>query len=359
MKNKILYISLAQIGYGMGYHYQIEVISEYFDVDFLCFDAGKKKIDNKCTNVFYYFFNKLENKFIRNIKFAIEAIKLSRKNNYNAVIVTQGYLDLLIGFFIHSKYKIRDIRTGFLYDNKLKRYLSNLILIRIACLPYDKITVLSENLIPFLKLPRKKTVVVPQGSIPICKEHDNKVEGISLVYLGTLHKRRIHETVEGIYKFLQIVEYKMPIKYNIIGSGSQEDEALLLEFVNKYKLENVVTFHGYKSHSEIEEIFKNSNVGVAYVPNTEYYQYQPATKVIEYALSGLITIATDTYANKRFINSKNGILCKDNCESFAEALLKVSKILDDFNSEIVINSLSEYHWHLVTKKYWIPILKTI
>ncbi len=42
----------------------------------------------------------------------------------------------------------------------------------------------------------------------------------------------------------------------------------------------------------------------------EFYNVQPATKIFEYSMSGLITIATDTFENK--INKwDNGILCDD------------------------------------------------
>jgi len=93
------------------------------------------------------------------------------------------------------------------------------------------------------------------------------------------------------------------------------------------------------------------------VPQTPYYDVQPPTKIFEYALSGLITIATNTAENRRFITDMNGVICEDNADSFCDAMEKVYANLDEYNDRKIRESLKEYNWEKIVKNILIPILE--
>ena len=125
----------------------------------------------------------------------------------------------------------------------------------------------------------------------------------------------------------------------------------------KNKLNEIVKFHGRKNHQELKQYIQNATIGVCFVPQTSYYDVQPPTKIFEYALSGLITIATDTGENRKYINDVNGVICQDNENSFCAALEKVYESLGKYDDSKIRQSLSEYHWGKIVKNILLPILR--
>lgn len=60
---------------------------------------------------------------------------------------------------------------------------------------------------------------------------------------------------------------------------------------------------------------------------------------IEYALSGLYTIATNTYENRQVIHSNNGILINDTISDFAKALYDTYQHRREYNSQTIRKSM--------------------
>ena len=117
--------------------------------------------------------------------------------------------------------------------------------------------------------------------------------------------------------------------------------------------------HGRKNHVELIPYLNRCNIGVAYVPITDYYKYQPATKIIEYVLSGLVCIATNTHENKYLINSINGILCNDTARDFALKLNELSKNLKKLDSQTIRNSLIQHEWQSIVNLNLKPFINSI
>ena len=105
-----------------------------------------------------------------------------------------------------------------------------------------------------------------------------------------------------------------------------------------------VTLHGYIQHSRLNDFLDKCNVGVSFVPITEYYDFQPATKSYEYILAGLYTIATGTYCNKEIINASNGVIIDDTPEAFASAVLRTYNNLGEIQKADIQLTLSDYTW---------------
>jgi len=124
-------------------------------------------------------------------------------------------------------------------------------------------------------------------------------------------------------------------------------------------MNNVITLYGRIPHFELQPFFDKCNIGVSYIPMTEYYEFQPPTETFEYILSGMVCIATDTNENRLLISKENGVLCEDNPESFANALDYVYYNRQNYNSETIRNSLKDYTWENIVNKYLIPILNKL
>lgn len=68
-------------------------------------------------------------------------------------------------------------------------------------------------------------------------------------------------------------------------------------------------------NKDLEPYFEQANVGISFVPMTDHYDAQPATKTFEYSNSGLYVLGTATTENKKSIDN-NGVLIQDTPESF-------------------------------------------
>jgi len=350
MRKKLLIINPNQFGYSAGHFYYCKYLKEDFDIDYLCFDKNFEKITLLGVNVIYLLYNR--NKLLRLLSFISMAIKLSYKNNYNWIFIVRFKLVFLVGLFSRGEKKLIDIRTGDLSTNIFIRKIRNL-LTRISTIPFDKIMTLSESLKSLLNLPDNKNFVVPLGA-PIFSNSIKKFDEFRLLYVGTFNKRRIEDTILGVKKFYTEYGSKIRIKYDIIGFGNNEDN--LKKLIIKLKMNDVIIFHGRKNHNQLDEFFNKANIGVCYVPITEFFYVQPSTKIFEYAMSGLYTIATKTKENKMYISYDNGVLCDDNPDEFYEALVKIFHKKKYIDYKKVKSSLKDFNWESIVKNKLKPIL---
>jgi glycosyltransferase involved in cell wall biosynthesis len=226
-----------------------------------------------------------------------------------------------------------------------------------TCLFFDKVITLSCNLAKLLKLPPQKTSIVPLGA-NVLDATIKQFDKMHLLYIGTLHKRQIEKTIEGFARFYAKYSGKISLRYDIIGFSHMEDDVdKIKSAVSKNNLNDIVKFHGRKNHQQLKEYIQNATIGVCFVPQTPYYDVQPPTKIFEYALSGLITVATDTAENRRFIKDVNGVICKDNSDSFYEALEIVYANRGKYDDSKIRHSLSEYNWEKIVNNILLPILR--
>ena len=189
-----------------------------------------------------------------------------------------------------------------------------------------------------------------------CYDNCCNFNQIKLLYVGTLYNRNIIETVKGINLFVK--KYPdVPITYDIIGSGFENEIEELNDYIKNNNLSTICRAHGRIPYTELKPFFDKCNIGVSYIPITDYYQYQPPTKTYEYALSGMAVIATKTISNESVVNEKNGILINDNPEAFMSALEKLLIKKREFNSRVIIESVEDYRWEKIVEKYFVPIIE--
>ena len=96
--------------------------------------------------------------------------------------------------------------------------------------------------------------------------------------------------------------------------------------------------------------------GVAFIPGDKHYQVQPATKIFEYLLAGMVVIATQTYENTRVINDSNGVLTDDTAEGFAAGLEKLMEKRMSFKSPAIRDGIGEYAWQRIVAENLLPYL---
>lgn len=179
-----------------------------------------------------------------------------------------------------------------------------------------------------------------------------KFLNLKLFYIGGFTGRNLHVFLEGLGLLKQ--KYGLDFQFDLVGGGSPEVEKNLRDIVQREGLTKVC-FHGYLNHEEASKFFDECNVGVCFVPVTNYYQNQPATKLYEYLLSGMVAISTDTKANIESMNSRNGMLIHDTKEDVCEGLYALYMNRSQYNSIDIVSDAQKYHWKNIVDTYFLKL----
>jgi len=349
-KYKLLIVHSTQF----GYHTDTLMYCKYldksiFEIHYFGFDHGLDKFQLEDVNVHYIVYQK--NKLILYFKYIAALIKVNRQNHFDLIFHVHTKLSLIIRFiFLFNKY-IFDIRTGDLDDNLWKRQIKNFFISIISKLSVNK-SVIADSLADELHINKKKRHIIPLGAESLC-EIKKEFQVLHLIYVGTLTKRNIHETITGVALFLK--KYKdVEILYDIIGAGNRNYEAKLIESINDNSLNKKVHFHGFVKYSELKPFFEKANVGITYIPQKKYYQNQPSTKLFEYLLAGMPVIATNTYENRKIVNDNCGFICEDNAHDFSIALEKLYTMRMTYNSDFIKKQFIKSNWNNIVKEYVEP-----
>lgn len=352
MKEKLLIIDKRQFGYLTDSYKWCEYLKDEYDITYLCFDAGYEKVKLTGVDVCYVYY-KLP-LLLRAMLFVITAIIKVSTFRGKILVIYYPSCSLLKKFFPKKKIHV-DIRTLSVNVDEKERRLYDERLIR-ECACFDSISVISGGIAKKSGLQNVK--ILPLGSDIISaakKVYDNEMR---LLYVGTLRNRNLEQTIEGLKLFLAKTS-DMELHYDIVGDGYPGQ---LDELKNKTKtlgLERYITFHGMIPHGELKRFFDCSNIGISYVPITDYYENQPPTKTYEYALSGLFCIATGTDANKELINCDNGVIIKDTPESFCEGLEYFISVKGQLEENKIRRSLEFGLWKNIVNKRMKPIIETL
>ena len=320
-----------------------------YNVSYIGFDYGHKKIEDD-VNVFYV--KRHSNKAYGMINFCKEIINEINSNQYDITFLVYFPFCFLMSMF--SAINFLDIRTGNISEYKYKVKVFN-FLIFLESNFFKKITIISDSLRKQLAINKSKTFILPLG-VDFKLYNDKKYSELKLLYIGTLSSRNIHHTIEGLSQYI-INSVDRKVTYDIFGDGSPMAILLLKNYIKKFSLEGIVTYHGRKRHDEIGSYFKKCNIGVSYIPITDYFNNQPPTKTFEYLGSGMITLATNTFENKKLVNHSNGVLHNDNASSFFEALSYVKNNLNFYSYNDIIDSVKDNNWRDIVENKLIPIIE--
>jgi glycosyltransferase involved in cell wall biosynthesis len=326
-----------------------------FEIHIFCFDQGLKKIEAEDAIVHYFplYKNRLKSYMI----FFLKSRSTIVKEKFDLIFHINSNFSLLFRLLNILQPMVLDIRTGDLSSDPLKLWFKN-NLIRFNSIFYSHISVISDSLAKKLKLKPDKTTILPLGA-----EHQNfekkEFSSIKMLYIGSLDNRNIAETIHGfsIYKKAHLL---VDISYDIVGFGNKGTEELIKNAIVVNEMGNYIKFHGRKTYAEVGHFLNSCNVGVVYVPQTNYYDCQPTTKLFESLLSGMPVIATETLENKNVFQPGCGALCKANPSSFSFAINYIVNNKHSFNSEEIKSRYSSFDWQSIVENIWTPyILKCL
>lgn len=346
---KLIISSHNQFGYLTDTFKYCSYLKNIYDITYICFDEKRDKINMENVKIIYV--DKKENIILNYLKLNYEVIKQSYKTKTKKIFCVYNPLVFIQKIFLFNRKIILDIRTGSVEKDINARKKANKR-IKINSIFFNNITIISKGLAEKLKI--KKYKIIPLGADKKINRKFIENDKIKMIYIGILNNRNIIDTVKGFNKFIYETGCN-DATYKIIGYFNEDNDEKT-KLLNEIMKSKNVEYLGEKKHDELIEFIKDSNIGVSYIPITEYYNFQPPTKTYEYMMNGLITIATATYENKNIIKKNNGILCNDNIDSFVEALKYVKENIKKYDSKYIIDSVKENNWENITLNILKPIL---
>lgn len=349
-KKNLLLVNKHQLGSLTDAYKWCYYLRDEYNITFLCFDTGLPKMEIEGIRVKYINYN--GSMAVRGIRYILSAFWNILFFKGTILVVYFEHCQLL-KFIFPFKKMILDIRTLSISPNKEQRRKTDDAIIS-ACRIYDKVSAISEGVKQKIGNVGHEVCILPLGADCISCSPKNYSD-LKLIYVGTFSGRELEKTIMGLSIFCKKFS-NTTIRYDIIGSGNNNELETLKDLTNKLKLNNIVTFHGRIPNNQLAPFFDKANIGVSFIPITEYYNAQPPTKTFEYALSGLYSIATATDANKEIITPENGILINDTPEDFAMALKYIYTHKETFNENKIRKSLEEYNWQNIVDRYLKSIL---
>lgn len=355
---KILFISKGQYGYNTDLQKYIEYLTDEYQVTLINVNKDLPKINNNNAEIIY--FQKSKAKFLTRLRLIVKSVFYiySTKPDYIFIKYFLGCSFLRLSCL--RKKIIVDIRTATIGDNMRKRRFRDMFL-SFETNIFKHISIISEGLIEKLRLNKKKTYVLPLGADRIVEEpNQSERRRMDVLYIGILDYRNIHETIEGFREFYIQHKSEIPCRYTIIGfADNKEYEEAITSTIEKYGLNDVVSFVGRKKYEELGPFLESHNIGVSYVPITEYFQHQPPTKTYEYIQNGLVCIATNTFENRKVINESNGILIKEGAMEFYKGLEHIYQNLDKYDSRKISESAAKYSWKNIVDNILKPYINRL
>ena len=352
MNRELLIIHKTQFGYLTDVYKWCQYLKSEYAITVVSLNQsfpivemeGVKTVDIKGRN--YY---------LRGIKFLLACIIQILKNRGITIISYFNEASLLRKLFPKKKI-ILDIRTLSVDANEEMRTKVNEH-IRLIAHKFTCVTAISHGVKSFIDNGKLPIHLLPLGA-EMRKNKECRSNTPRLLYVGTLFNRKIGDTINGLKLFIE-ENPSIHIHYDIVGDGKDGDLDGLKHLVEELNLQEYVTFYGRVPNNEIGQFLDRANVGVSYVPITDYYQHQPPTKTFEYVLAGMYCLATATYSNKEVVNNENGCLIQDTPDAFADGLRSCISKLEDYNPEKIKDTLKEYSWQSIVDDKLKPILELL
>lgn len=350
---KLLIVSPGQFGSHNGIYQRCIILKEIYHVTYFGLHEDKPEININDINVIQL---KRSGFFISDkIRFILTLRNHLKTNNYEYCIIKYFIGCSVINLFFKKKLVV-DVRSGFIYKDEIKNKIFNLIL-RLEVSLFKNITVISRNLSLYLKLP-KRAHIIPVGS-PIFPNWNKKFDSFKILYVGTFHQRNLNEAIIGFSKFYSEFKHLIHIELNIIGRGAPEEIKLIEDLIIDLGLHDSIKYLGEIRYPQLEEHFAVNNMGLSFIPITDYFNFQPPTKTFEYLSAGMITVATSTIENVKVINESNGVLVLDNKESIYEGFKFIYENRDRFDSGEIQNKTRHFSWTNIVYNNLIPFLNNI
>lgn len=348
---KIVFINPGPFGSLTDTYYYYIFLKNYYDITYVGFDEGKEVLKYEKINLIHITggSKKLSNKicFFRKVR------EVLKSENIDFILVNYFIGCAIIRLFTGNRIVI-DIRTSYIFKNKYKRLIYNIILSFESRL-FKNISVISKGLATFLHLP-ERCHILPLGAPLLPLIHKN-FDSLKILYVGTFHQRNISNTIFAFAKFFREYCDEIPMHYTIIGFGSEDDIDKVINSIQTEKMTDHIFYKGVIRYPELTEYLNDHNIGMSYIPIENYYEHQPPTKTFEYLLSGMAVIATGTKENKKVINYSNGIIIKDSIEDIYIGLKEIYNRRIIYDTEKIQKNARKYSWEDIVNGNLIPYIE--
>lgn len=323
---------------------------EKYEITLMCFDDN---IRTSMPGVRIIRIDYRGNYIKRGLRFIYNVIKYIKKFKGPIFLVYFEGCGIIKKFFLKRKIHV-DIRTLSVAVNGEKRSKYDKRLVK-ECSLFDSISTLSNGVRDKIGIAGVK--ILPLGADVISDTEKKYTDSINLLYVGTFNNRNLSSTIEGFDLFRK-KNPNVAIKYDIIGSGQPQEIEKIKAAIKATGCKDVV-MHGRIEYNRLGIFFDTANVGVSFVPITDYYLFQPPTKTYEYIRSGLFCIATNTPENAKIIKPNTGVLINDNAEEFARGIECYYKNRKMLNFKEISASLDNHSWKYIVNNYFFNIVDNL
>lgn len=288
-------------------------LKDKFKIKYLGIDEGIEYVDIEGISCIHLPQQKngLFNRFI-----LFKAVyKELRKSNYDLCLV--NYFTFCSFLLLSKTNMVVEVFTGYISSNKFKRDFFNL-LISIESRLFKNVLTTNEGMIEYLNLPNY-TCLRPNGvkKVPIRLKD---METLRLLYVGTFHNRNITHTIHAFARFYREFSNLIEMNYTIIGFGSVDDVDNIISSINELGMNKHIYYEGEIRGPILDDYYKNSNIGISYIPEYECFEYQSPLKTKEYLMNGLVVIGTGTIENKKLISTVNGCIIESSEDGVYDGL---------------------------------------
>ncbi len=373
MKNKLLFITSANLATNPRLVKEIDSFSASYEIDVVLFNfihwssqqdeilikdrshINFIKLDVSKTNYFNWLIWALLEKFGRSIfplfsnSLFIASLALSRKsikllisikkNKDYSLIIAHNIPTLYPAYYLSKKwnipfsYDIEDYDPGMKFKDSGSHFEEITTLLCKRLLPKAKLLTSASSLIGTTTLnlikghPNHKTIInsFPNNEFSQTNTRNIRDERLKFVWFSlTITKDR------GLEEFFEAIEdLDLPIDIKLIGALSDDFNE---EIVIPFKLKNsAITLNVSPPISQIElhKELSGYDIGLALeLPSNELNRdICLSNKIIAYAQSGLYILASNTQGQQQFMNqdSSRGIICELTKESISKSVETIYK----------------------------------
>ncbi len=338
----LVIVNTEQFGYNSCTYYYCKYLRDRYDITYIGWDHGLKKITIPRIHIVYV---PRSGGPLRIFNFLQTVLRYTKSRKIIILIKYFKVVCTILRMLRARNPLVLDIRTGSIAPGRLRRFLQDALL-KFESLFFRNITVISRGLSTRLGLD-DRCFLLPLGA-DIISHTKKKFDELKLLYVGTLYNRNLNRAVEGFARFHASAPHAEKASFTIIGAGLKNEVDELKEIVRRHNLQSSVHILGGIPHDQLKGYFNSHNVGVSYIPMTDYYDVQPPTKTFEYLLSGLVVIGTATSENRLVINESNGILTGDSADEFCDGLNRLVARIGSFDSNRIRQGAQSFTWKKIT-----------
>jgi glycosyltransferase involved in cell wall biosynthesis len=353
---KLIIINQLQFGYHTDTYYYCKYLKDDFSIVYICWDHGLSKVEINGVRVVYV--SRKGNIPVRTMRFLRQALGQLKYKKSIVFIKYFKVISLALRLLRPKHCFVLDIRTASIHKKLIVRKFHDARL-KFEARFFRHISVSSQSLTEKLNIAHKAHILPLGADVDVMSSADKTFDSLHLLYVGTLFNRNMDVTIHGFKQFYDEFNKQMPLSYTIIGSGPNNEEQALTKLVARYGLEEIIKVRGAIPHTHLKPWFDAANVGISYLPLTDYYDCQPATKTFEYLLSGMPVLATNTSENRKVIEPENGVLVGDIAEDFYSGLKAIYEKRNLFDSAKIRNKAMGYTWENIVRDNLVRYLEYI